>query len=115
MKVAEILAECFSDLSVCEVVYVDQQTGEEISLQESFTRRFKRTGSKIKKMFRCSSGPKKGMTVSDPRKCNKRKDPRKVRSGRKTMRTKGATIHRKAKIGLRTAPSRLLRRLNRSL
>lgn len=97
----------------CEVVYLDE-SGNEI-LDESAIRQFKRVGQKLIKKFRCTSGPKSGKLVSSPQACGQRKDPAKVRRGRKVMRTKGALIKRKTKIAKRKSKSKLVAKLNARL
>lgn len=96
----------------CEIVYVDEH-GEIV--EEGVKRAFKRTDKQVKKMYRCTTGPKAGKLVSDPKTCVTRKDPKKVRTGRKTMRSKGGVVRRKARITKRTARSKLVQKLNKRL
>jgi hypothetical protein len=96
----------------CEIVYVGEN--EEI-IEEAAKRAYKRTGKQVKKMYRCTSGPKEGKVVSDPKLCMTRADPKKKRQGRKVMRTKGGVIRRKARITKRTASSKLVSKLNKRL
>lgn len=96
----------------CEVVFVDEN-GE--ILTEAAKRMFKRIGKEIKRRYRCTTGPKKGKPVSDPKLCATRKDPRKVRHGRKVARTKKGIRIRKSKIMKRTAMSKMVRRMNQRL
>jgi len=84
-------------------------------LTEAAKRMFKRKGKEIKRMYRCTTGPKKGKPVSDPTKCATRKDPKKVRHGRKVARTKKGVRIRKSKIAKRTSMSRMVRRMNKRL
>lgn len=100
------------DCQMVEVYYTDA-TGN--ILTEAAQRMFKLIGKKIVRKYRCMSGPKKGKPVSDPSKCATRKDPAKVRQGRKNMRRGKATRKRKAKITKKTAKSKLARKLNAGL
>ena len=105
MKLAEVLNEC-------EVIYTDED-GE--ILNEAARRAFKRIGKEIKRRYRCTTGPKKGRVVANPIVCATRKDPRKVRHGRKVARSKKGVRLRKTKIMKRTAMSKLARRMNQRL
>lgn len=84
-------------------------------LQEASVRQWKRFGTEIRKRYRCTSGPKKGKLVADPSKCAGRKDPKKVRQGRKLQRTKKNVIQRKAKISKRKQISKMVTRMNKRL
>jgi hypothetical protein len=103
MIIYEILFPC------CESVYVDQD-GEVLS--EAAIRQFKRVGHTIIKKYRCTAGTKKGKLVSDPSKCGQRKDPIRVRQGRKLMRSKKGIIARKSKISKRKAMSKMVTKMN---
>lgn len=105
MKVNEVICDC-------EVVYISED-GEVLS--EATVRAFKRYGNKIKKKYRCLSGRKKGKLVGTPSDCSKRKDPKKVRLGRKVMRSKKGVIKTKTRIAKRKAISKLLSRRNKTL
>lgn len=108
MKLHELIdGDNFED---CEIVYLDE-AGNEI-LDEGAIRQYKQVGQKLIKKFRCTSGAKNGKLVSSPQACGQRKDPRRVRQGRKVMRTKGAVIKRKTKIAKRKSKSKLVARLN---
>lgn len=84
-------------------------------LSEAAVRMFKRFGKEIKRRYRCTAGPKKGKPVADPKMCATRKDPKKVRHGRKVARTKKGIRIRKSKISQRTSMSRMVRRMNQRL
>jgi len=84
-------------------------------LDEAVIRQYKNIGGVMKKRFRCGSGKKKGKLVSKPSICFKRKDPKKVRRGRKLMRMKGKVITRKTKIAKRKQISRLITKMNKRL
>lgn len=108
MKVNEILVEeC-----LVEEVFVDEN-GE--VLTEGGLRQWKRIGKKLVRKYRCTSGKKKGKLVASPGKCGERKDPRKVRTGRKVMRSKKGIIQRKGKIAKRQQISKMVTRLNARL
>ena len=107
------LFELFQEDNGCEVCYFDED-GNEL-LDEAAVRQFKKQGNKIVKKFRCLSGPKAGRLVSNPSGCGMRKDPKKVRQGRKTMRQKGAIINRKGQIAKKKAVSAQVTKLNKRL
>lgn len=109
MKVKEILVEYECLL---EEVYVDEN--DEV-LSEAAIRQWKRQGQKLVKKYRCLAGSKKNRLVSKPGDCGTRKDPAKVRRGRKTMRAKKSTIMRKSKIAKRKSISKILSKLNARL
>lgn len=108
MKLHDILYQdvCIEE-SVCE------ETGE--VLTEATVRQFKKLGKKVVKRYRCLSGAKKGKLVADPSKCAVRKDPRKVRQGRKTMRSKKGIISRKGKITKRKSMNKVIARMNKRM
>lgn len=99
-------------ISECEEVWVDEN-GEILS--EGAKRAFKRVGKTIKRRFRCTTGLKKGKVVSDPKLCAQRKDPKKVRVGRKVARTRKGIRIRKSKISKRTSMSKMVTRMNKRL
>lgn len=107
----ELLKECnlFDNVEEC---WVDEHGN---ILNEAAIRMFKRRGKEIKRMYRCTTGPKKGKPVSDPKLCATRKDPKKVRHGRKVARTKKGVRLRKTKIAKRTSMSRMVRRMNQRI
>jgi len=107
------LFELFQEDNECQVCYFDED-GNEI-LDEAAVRQFKKQGNKLVKKFRCLSGPKAGKLVSNPSGCGVRKDPKKVRNGRKVMRQKGAIINRKGQISKKRAVSTQLKRINKRL
>jgi len=111
MKVAEILFE-FEFECEFEEVYVD---GNNEILSEAAVRQWKKQGNTMVKRYRCSAGQKKGKLVATPGDCGKRKDPKKVRQGRKTMRAKKGIIQRKTKIAKKKSISKILTRMNARL
>ncbi len=109
MKVADVL---FEHECIMEEVFVDEN-GEVLS--EAAVRQWKKQGNKMVKKYRCLAGAKKNRLVSKPGDCATRKDPRKVRQGRKLMRTKKGIIMRKSKVSKKKSISKILTRLNARL
>lgn len=107
MKLFEVLNDC-----IFEEVYTD---GDGNILNEAAIRQYKRVGQEIKKRYRCLSGPKSGKLVAAPSNCATRKDPKKVRQGRKVMRSKKGTIKRKSRISKRKQLSKMVKRMNQRL
>jgi len=101
-----------SECDDCEIVFVNEN--DEI-INEGAMRAVKRQGGKIVKKYRCTSGPKQGMIVSDPKTCMQRKDPKRKRIGKKVMREKGGVIRRKTSITKRSATSKMIQRTNARL
>ena len=97
---------------LCEEVYVDEN--DDI-LSEAAVRQFKRYGNTFVKKYRCLVGPKKGKLVAHPGDCATRKDPKKVRQGRKVMRSKKGIIKRKSKVSKRKSVSRLVTKINKRI
>ena len=87
----------------------------DLPLEEAAVRQFKRFGNAIKRQYRCTSGPKKGKIVASPQACGTRKDPRKVRHGRKVARMKKGVRIRKTTIAKKKSVSRMVTRMNRRL
>lgn len=99
-------------LGECEVVYVSER-GQ--ILTEAAQRAFKREGKKIVRKYRCTTGMKEGKIVADPKSCATRKDPAKIRHGRKVARQKKGVRLRKAKITKRQTMSKMVTRMNKRL
>ena len=99
----------------CEYMeyWVNPETNE--ILTEAAVRMFKKIGKKLVRKYRCTSGPKKGQPVSDPSKCATRKDPKKVRQGKKIARKGKSTRKRKSRITKKTSLSKMAARLNKGL
>lgn len=85
------------------------------SLDEGAKRAYRRVDNKITQYFRCTSGPKKGKLASDPSKCGQRKDPKRVRHGRRVAQQKGAIRVRKTMNRKKTQSSKRVSQLNRTL
>lgn len=98
--------------NVYESVFVD---ADDNVLSEGAVRQWKRQGGKLVQKYRCLAGKKKGKLVASPSGCGQRKDPKKVRTGRKTMRSKKGIIGRKAIISKRQAISTRLKKMNARL
>lgn len=109
MKVDDVLNEY-----VCEFEEVYVNENDEV-LTEAAIRQWKKSGQKMVKRYRCMAGPKKNRLVLKPGDCATRKDPAKVRHGRKVMRSKKGVIQRKSKISKRKSISKILAKLNARL
>ena len=96
----------------CEIVYVDENDNV---LEEAAKRAFARSGGKVVRKYRCTSGPKKGKIVSDPKTCMTRKDPKKKRLGKKIAREKKGVRIRKTKLAKHQVTSKLITKMNRRL
>ncbi len=84
-------------------------------LDEGAQRAFRRVANNITQYYRCTSGPKKGKLASDPSKCGQRKDPAKVRHGRRVAKQKGSVRVRKTIAKKRTQVSKRVTKLNQVL
>jgi len=81
-------------------------------LSEAAVSAYKRTGNVIKRQFRCTSGKKDGKIVAEPNACNKRKNPKLVKAGKKSARkNKGVRIN-KTRIAKNKSISKMVTRLN---
>jgi hypothetical protein len=75
---------------------------------------WKRRGNKLKKQFRCSSGPRKGRVVAEPSQCFKAIDIKKRMTLKRTKAKMGGRLQRKAGRTKKFNPiSRRLKTLNR--
>lgn len=93
---------------------IRNETGELEQINESIMQ-YKRVGDRVKKRYRCAAGPKQGKLVVTPGDCAFRKDPKKVRQGRKIMRAKKKLIQRKSQITKRRQISKLIAKMNKRL
>jgi hypothetical protein len=84
-------------------------------LDEAAKRQWKRYGNKFVRKFRCYGGPKDGKMVSTAAGCGMKKDPLKVRRGKKAARMKKGQRIRKTMMTKRKAPSKRLVRMNNLL
>lgn len=82
---------------------------------EAAIRQFKRVGQEIRRRYRCMSGPKAGKLVATPGACATRKDPKKVRHGRRVMRSKKGVIARKTRVAKRKQLSKMVAKMNKRL
>lgn len=96
---------------------IDELTdSEEISIiAEAVQRQFRRYGDKFLRQYRCITGPKAGRMVSSPEKCGIRKDPRRIRIGKRSARIKKGQRIRKTLFTKRKTQSKRLTRLNKVL
>lgn len=108
MKLFEILY----DMDLYKEVYVDE---DDNILNEAAIRQFKLVNKKITRKYRCMAGPKKGRLVAKPSGCATRKDPAKVRHGRKVMRSKKGIIKRKSRITKNKAMNKIVAKMNKRL
>jgi hypothetical protein len=75
---------------------------------------WKRRGNKLKRQFRCSSGPRKGRVVANPGQCFKPIDIKKRLNLRKMKARMGSRLQRKAGRTKKFNPiSRRLKSMNR--
>lgn len=120
MKLEDILfEECYID-EECEEVYVDEygniyDLDKNIIEEAAVTRQFKRYGDNLKRQFRCMSGPKKGRIVAKAANCGRRKDPMRVRIGKKSSRIKKGQRVRKTLRTKKKTISKVLTRRNKAL
>ena len=83
------------------------------SLDEGATPIFAKTGNKVVRKYRCTSGSRKGRIVAKPKTCSAAKNVKSMNTMKKTRRSKGATVNIKANRTKRTSPaSQKLTRLN---
>jgi hypothetical protein len=97
--------------------YITEEISEEEYelLEEAAKRQFKRYGNKFVRKFRCYGGPKSGRMVTKMSDCGKRKDPFKVRQGKRASRMKKGQRVRKTKLAKKKSPSLRLVRMNKNL
>lgn len=84
-------------------------------LDEAVKRQFKRYNNKFVRKYRCYGGPKSGRIVTKPSDCGMRKDPWKVRRGKRAARMKKGQRIRKTQLAKRKAPSKRLVRMNKMM
>lgn len=82
-------------------------------ITEGATPIFGKTGGKVVRKYRCTSGSRKGRIVAKPGTCTAPKNVKAMVQMKKTRRSKGATVGIKANRTKRTSPaSQKLTRLN---
>lgn len=82
-------------------------------VNEGATPIFGKSGNKVVRKFRCTSGSRKGRIVAKPGTCTAPKNVKAMTQMKKTRRSKGATVNIKANRTKRTSPaSQKLTRLN---
>lgn len=106
-----LLSELSHDNVDVEIISEEQYQ----QLDEAAQRAYRRVGNSITQYYRCTSGPKKGKLASDPSKCGQRKDPQRVRHGRKVAQRKGSIRVRKTQARKRTQLSKRVTTLNATL
>lgn len=102
----------------CVVVYTnenDEIIHEGSILSESAIQAFKRNGNVIKRQFRCTSGRKTGKIVANANDCNKRKNPKKIKAGRKSARQNKSIRIQKTRISKNKSISKMVTDLNRRI
>ena len=104
-EIASILAEMDEMLDQDEIS----------TIAEAVDRQFRRYGDKFLRQYRCTTGPKAGRLVTSPEKCGKRKDPKKVRQGKRSARVKKGIRVRKTLFTKRKTQSKRLTRMNNVL
>jgi len=83
---------------------------------ESVKMAFGRTGSGVKRKYRCTSGHRKGRLVSSPVTCHAPKNVKKSLTFKRTKARLAPTIKIKRARTLKTSPSSMrMRKLNKSL
>lgn len=111
MHILELLDE--SEYHPSEEVWVEC---EECDLEEGVAvRQFRRSKGKLRRQFRCMSGDKAGKLVTSRDKCGIRRNPKKVRLGRRAARLNKQTRIRKTLFTKKRAESKHVQRLNKLL
>ena len=83
------------------------------SVDEGATPIFGKSGNKVVRKYRCTSGSRKGRIVAKPGTCTAPKNVKAMTTMKKTRRSKGATVSIKSNRTKRTSPaSQKLNRLN---
>ena len=98
-----------------DIMEVLENDEVELTNEGQIQRQFKRYGTKFARQFRCMSGPKEGRLVTSPEKCGIRKDPLRVRIGKKSARIKKQQRVRKTLFTKRKTISKILQRRNKLL
>ena len=82
-------------------------------ITEGATPIFGKTGNKVVRKYRCTSGSRKGRIVAKPTTCTAPKNVKAMTTMKKTRRSKGATVNIKSNRTKRTSPASVkLGRLN---
>lgn len=110
-EVYDLLAEFEEDID--EIFEMLEDNDEMIV--EAVQRQFRRYGDKFKRQYRCTTGQKAGRIVTQPAKCGIRKDPKRVRLGKRAARVKKGQRVRKTLFTKRKTQSKRLSRLNKTL
>lgn len=113
-----MFSDIFYELMECEIVEVNEQEFERILnndvefLTEAAKRAYKKDGTEIKRVFKCTSGPKKGRMVCNPLVCSIRKDPKRSKKAKISSRKNKSVRIRKSLMSKKQSISKLIRRLN---
>ena len=108
MQLRELITEW-----VCGDCYAEPCTCEDDNFNEGVTTIFGKSGNKVVRKYRCTSGTRKGRIVAKPSTCTAPANVKAAVNMKKTRRTKGKTMSIKSSRTKRTSPaSQKLRKLN---
>lgn len=109
--------EGIEDCGCSEVVYTDEFDNiiHEGTLTETAEGAYKRYGNVIKKQYRCTSGPKTGKIVANPIDCNKPKNKKRIKAGKKAARKSKSLRIAKSKMSRKKSISKMVTKLNNKL
>jgi hypothetical protein len=88
---------------------------ELVVFEEGIRRAFKRIANRIKQQFRCTSGRKAGKVVASPNTCATKKDPKRIKAGRKSARLKKSVRIEKTKRAFKKPQTKQLIKMNRRI
>lgn len=109
MKIYELLEMDSTEDFLAPYEVVSEEDLEQVD--EAVTRQLRRYGNKTKLQYRCQDGDKKGRLVSQPSGCGIRKDPTRVRAGKRSSRIrKGERVRKSNMTKRRTLTKNLMRR-----
>lgn len=100
------IKEMSAELNETEIAELEE-------IAEAVKRQFRRYGDKFLRQYRCTTGDKAGRMVTSPEKCGIRKDPRRVRIGKRASRVKKGQRIRKTLFTKRKTQSKRLSRMNK--
>lgn len=88
----------------------------DLGVLESYVAIFGKSGNKVVRKYRCTSGSKKGRIVAKPATCTTPINVRKSKTLARTKASKGSSIKAKTKITKRSNPSSIrIRKSNRAM
>lgn len=111
MKIYELLEIDSSADSLVQSEGLDTEDVE--TLDESVTRQLRRYGNQTKLQYRCQDGDKEGKLVSKPSGCGIRKNPNRVRAGKRSSRIRKGERVRKSNMTKRKTLTKDLMRRNK--